>query len=139
MSLQDPTKKMSKTGDDGIALTDSADDIRIKIKKATTDSGKEIKFEPKEKPAISNLLTIFSEVSDKSIPELEKDYDGKSYVDFKNDLSEAIIGFLKPFQERRQKFADDMGSVEKILESGEQKARQLAGQTLSEVKQKMGL
>ena len=139
MSLQDPTKKMSKTGDDGIALTDSPDEIRSKIKKATTDSGKEVKFELKEKPAISNLLTIFSEVSDKSVANLEKEYEGKSYVDFKNDLTETVIEFLKPFQERRQKFANDMPSVEKILELGEQKARQLADMTLSEVKERMGL
>lgn len=139
MSLQDPTKKMSKTGDDGIALTDSSDEIRSKIKKATTDSGKEVKFDETKKPAISNLLTIFSEVTDKLIPDLEKEYIGKSYVDFKNDLAEAIIAFLKPFQERREKFASDMASVEKILESGEQKARTLADSTLSEVKQKMGL
>lgn len=139
MSLQDPTKKMSKTGDDGIALTDSPDEIRSKFKKATTDSGREVKFEPKEKPAISNLLTIFSEVSSKSIADLEKEYDGKSYVDFKTDLAEAVIEFLKPFQEQRQKFADDMPAVLEILEEGEQKARQLAEATLKEVKAKMGL
>lgn len=139
MSLQDPTKKMSKTGDDGIALTDSADEIRGKLKRAVTDSGKEVKFDPENKVAISNLLTIFSEVSENSISDLEKRYIGKSYVDFKNDLAEAIITFLTPFKEKRQRFANDIASVEKILEAGESKARQLAGTTLSEVKQKMGL
>lgn len=140
MSLQDPAKKMSKTGDDGIALTDSEDEIRNKIKRAVTDSGKEVKFDMQEKPAISNLLTIFSEVTDRSVADIEKEYATKEgYADFKSDLAEAIIAFLKPFQERRAKFADDMASVEKILESGEAKARELAGKTLEEVKQKMGL
>ncbi|OHA43991.1 MAG: tryptophan--tRNA ligase, partial [Candidatus Taylorbacteria bacterium RIFCSPLOWO2_12_FULL_44_15c] len=87
MSLQDPTKKMSKTGDEGIALSDDPDTIRAKIKKAVTDSGKEVKYDEKSKPAISNLLTIYHLLSGKEIKTLEKEYDGKSYVDFKNDLA----------------------------------------------------
>jgi len=139
MSLQDPTKKMSKTGDDGIALNDSPDEIREKIKRAVTDSGKEIKFDSKEKPAISNLLTIFSEISGKEINDLEKEYYGKSYVEFKNDLAEAIVAFLSPFQEKRKRLVNDMGEIYKILEKSEQKARELADKTLTEVKEKIGL
>lgn len=159
-SLQDPTKKMSKTphqanplstrnrgglgagqaGDDScIFLVDSPDIIRTKIKKATTDSDKEIKYDEKEKPGISNLLTIYSLLSKKEIKDLEKDYMGKSYVDFKSDLAEVVVNFLKPFQQRRKKLENNMDQVTKILTSSEEKAHQLASQTIKEVKEKMGL
>lgn len=139
MSLQDPTKKMSKTGDEGIALSDNPDIILAKIKKAVTDSEKEIKYDEESKPAISNLLTIYHLLSGKQVLDLEKEYDGKSYVDFKNDLAEVVVNFLKPFRERRKEFENDPKKVIKILESSEEKARQLAQHTLDEVKLKMGL
>ena len=139
LSLQDPTKKMSKTGDDGIALSDETDVIVAKIKKATTDSGKEIKFDEKEKPGISNLLTIYSLLTKKKIKDLEKDYAGKSYADFKNDLAEVVVDFLKPFQQKRKKFESNQDEVIKILTNSEEKAQELAFQTIKEVKEKMGL
>ena len=139
LSLQDPTKKMSKTGDEGIALSDTSDEIRAKIKKAVTDSGKEVKYDEKSKPAISNLLTIYHLLSGKEVAAIEKEYDGKSYVDFKNDLAEVIVNFLKPFQEKRKGFENDTDKVIEILTRSEGKARELADKTLKEVKQKMGL
>lgn len=139
LSLQNPTKKMSKTGDEGIALSDEPDTIVAKIKKATTDSGKEIVFDEKEKPGVSNLLTIYSLLSDKEIKTLEKEYAGKSYSDFKNGLAEVVVEFLKPFQQKRKGFEKDMKQVEKILENSEKKARELATKTIKEVKEKMGL
>lgn len=138
MSLKEPTKKMSKTGDDGIALSDSPDEIRRKIKGAATDSGKEIRFDEDKKSAISNLLTIFSEVSGKTVAQLEKDFIGSSYTNFKSELAEAIVRFLEPFQKRHREFASDPGLVEKILEESELKTRHLADETLKEVKMKMG-
>jgi tryptophanyl-tRNA synthetase len=139
MSLQDPLKKMSKTGDDGIALSDDPDTIRAKFKKATTDSGKEVKFDEKEKAGISNLLTIYSLLSGKEIKEIEKDYEGKGYVEFKNNLAEVAVEFLKPFQEKRKELEKDMKHVESILEKSEEKARSIAEKTIQEVKEKMGL
>ncbi len=139
MSLQDPAKKMSKTGDEGIALTDSPNEIREKIKKAVTDSGKEIKFDEKNKPAISNLLTIYSLLSGKEIKNIEKEFEGKTYVEFKNDLAEVIIEFLTPFQKKYNELKINIGGVEKILKESEEKARQEAQKTLNEVKQKIGL
>ncbi|MBI4117221.1 MAG: tryptophan--tRNA ligase [Parcubacteria group bacterium] len=138
-SLQDPAKKMSKTGDEGIALTDSPDQIREKIKKAVTDSGKEIKYDEKGKPAISNLITIYQLLSGKSREEVEKMYDGKTYVDFKNDLAEVIVSFLTPFQKKYNELKNNLGEVRKILETSEEKAREEAQKTLNEVKQKIGL
>lgn len=139
MSLQDASKKMSKTGDEGIALSDTPDEIRTKIKKAVTDSGKEIYYNEEEKPAISNLLTIYHMLSGKEIKNIEADYDGKSYVEFKNDLAEVVVEFLKPFQARRKEFEDNPKMVLGILEKSEEEARSLADKTLNEVKEKMGL
>ncbi len=139
MSLQDPTKKMSKTGDESIALSDSPDVVRAKVKKAVTDSGNEVRFDKEKKPAISNLLTIYHLLSDKAIEDIEKNYEGRSYVDFKNDLAEVVISFLEPFQEKRKQFEKDPGRVEEILAESEEKARVIANNTLKEVKEKMGL
>lgn len=139
MSLQDPTKKMSKTGDDGIALSDSADEIRNKIKIAVTDSDNEIIYDFEKKPAISNLLTIYSLLSNQSIQAIESRYSSKTYVELKNDLSEIIINFLKPFQTKYFELSKNPDQVEKILTESENKARVFAEQTLNEVKKKMGL
>ena len=138
-SLQNPKKKMSKTGDEGIALSDSSDEIRKKIKKAVTDSGKEIKYDETGKPAISNLLTIYHLVSGKTIKAIESEYAGKSYAEFKNDLAEALVAFLAPFQTRRKEFEDNPKMVLDILEKSEKKARELSSATMDEVKKKIGL
>lgn len=139
MSLADPAKKMSKTGDDGIALSDTPDEIRAKIKRAATDSGREIKFDEAEKPGISNLLTIASTLLGKGIGELEQEYDGKTYSEFKADVAEIVVGFLEPFQERRAALAADPAQVERILTESEEKARIIAADSLADIHRKMGL
>lgn len=147
MSLQHPDQKMSKTpstgsgqaDDEFIALSDTPDMVREKIKKSATDSGKEVKFDEKEKPGISNLLTIYSLLSGKKINDLESQYAGKTYVEFKNDLAEVIVNFLKPHQEKYNDLRANPDKVLKILESSEEKARTIAEQNLKEIKQKMGL
>jgi len=138
-SLTDPSKKMSKTGDESIALTDSPDVIRKKIKTAVTDSGKEIKYDEKNKPAISNLLTIYHLFSGKPMTDIEKKYQGKGYAEFKKDLAEIIIKGLKPFQERRKKLEKNPRLIEKILAEGQKKAQKITQETIKEIKQKMGL
>lgn len=144
MSLQNPKKKMSKTGDEPIFLTDSADQIREKIKKAVTDSGKEIEFKPDEKPAISNLITIYHLLAGvggqkSGIREIEEKYKGKSYVEFKNDLAEVIINFLKPFQEKYNELRKNNDYVVSVLTKSEEKARMIAINTLKEIKEKLNL
>lgn len=139
MSLTDPTKKMSKTGDAGIGLSDTPDVIREKIKRATTDSGSEIKFDETHKPGISNLLTIASVLGGESIGTLETAFEGKSYSEFKAAVAEIIVGFLEPFQERRAALAADPAGVLRILTESEEKARILASETLEDVRTKMGL
>ena len=138
MSLQDGTKKMSKTGNDGIALTDTPEEVRRKVKTAVTDSGREIKA-GEDKPALTNLLTIYSEVSGVPIAKLEKQYVGKGYGDFKKDLAEAIVKFLEPIQARRKALEKKRGYVDEVLAAGSASARPIAQRTLAEVKKKMGL
>jgi tryptophanyl-tRNA synthetase len=142
MSLTDPSKKMSKTGDESILLNDSANDIKRKIKKAVTDSGNKIKYDEKKKPAISNLLTIYHLFSGKSISEIEKKYEkvkGPKYGQFKNDLAEVIVKALKPIQERRKKYEKSPQLIKKIITEGQTKASKIAKETMREVKAKIGL
>lgn len=138
MSLRDPLKKMSKTGDEGVALSDPPEEVRRKIKTAVTDSGREI-VAREDKPALTNLLTIYSEVSGLPIKKLEAQYKGKGYADFKAELAEAVVKFLEPIQKRRKALEKKKGYVEEVLASGASRARPLAQTTLTEVKQKMGL
>jgi tryptophanyl-tRNA synthetase len=141
LSLTNPAEKMSKSDESDksrVNLLDSADAIREKIKSAVTDSDKEVRYDLEEKPAISNLLVIFSEFSGKSIKELEKIYDDKSYADFKSDLAEVVIDGLRPFQERFRELSADSKSVLEILRDGSEKAAVIANKTLADVKQKIG-
>ena len=142
MGLDDPTKKMSKSAENPynyLALTDEPSLIKEKIKRAVTDSGKEIVYDLKNKKGISNLLTIYSLLSEKSIKQLEKEYQGKGYVEFKKDLAEVIINFLSPFQKEFKKLQKDQAYVKKILKEGSQRARVIAQATMEEVRKKVGL
>lgn len=138
MGLDDPTKKMSKSATSEynyIALTDDAEMVRKKIKKAVTDSGSEIIYSD-SKPALKNLINIYSLLSDQKTEIIVADYKGKGYADFKNDLAEVIINFLSPFQARLQNISDD--EVLTILRDGANQARILAEQKMLEVKKRVG-
>lgn len=161
LSLNDPAKKMSKTpyqrlrhgtgpgtvrypagqaGDENcIFLSDSPETIKAKIKKAVTDSGKDIVYDPKKKPAISNLLTIYHLFSGQEIKGIEKMYQGKGYAEFKKDLAEAVIRGLANFREKRKGIEKDKEYVENVLRESRKKAREIASKTLEEVKTKIGL
>ena len=139
MGLNDPLKKMSKSAASAynyIGLLDDTDTIRKKIKKAVTDSGSEIKYS-EDKPALQNLINIYSSFSEKKPKEIEKIYEDKGYADFKNDLAEVIINFLIPFQERMAGLSDE--KVFKILWDGAEKVRPIAKKKLDEVKKKVGI
>lgn len=140
MSLDDPTKKMSKSRPAGcLFLDDSPKIIKEKIGKAVTDSGREIKYNPKNKPALSNLLTIYSSLVDKPIKILEKEYAGRGYADFKKDLAKVIISSLGPFQKRKSQLKAKKVQLETIIKNGTQKAQKKAQLKLQEVKKKIGL
>jgi tryptophanyl-tRNA synthetase len=141
-SLQNPEKKMSKSDADpngAIMLLDTPEEIRRKIKIAVTDSGKEIIYDPKKKPAISNLLVIAAGFSGKSIAELEKEFKGRGYAEFKTYLSDILISKLKPIQEKFSKLLKNPDELKRILDDGKKRSRVIAASTLLEVKQKMGL
>lgn len=142
MGLDDPGKKMSKSAASAlnyIALDDEPAVIRDKFKKAVTDSGREVKFNMETKPAISNLLTIYSLVSGESIKELEQRYAGRGYVEFKSDLAEVVVEFLAPIQKRLKELTIDRALVKSILEDGATAANEVANQTLKEAKQAIGI
>lgn len=138
MGLDNPEKKMSKSADtiyNYIALNDDVDSVRKKIRKAVTDSGSKIVYQD-DKPALKNLINIYSLLADKSISEIEEMYKGKGYGDFKNDLADVINNFLTPFQERFNAISDE--EVMKILEEGAEKVRKIAEEKIREVKEKVG-
>lgn len=138
-SLQDASKKMSKSDDNqngAVFLLDDADTIRKKFKKAVTDSGTEITFD-EARPAIKNLLTIYQLMTGKTAAECEANFAGKGYGHFKIETAEAVIEFLKPFQERVKNYTDE--DLKDILRSGAEKARTIARKTLTDVYAKMGI
>lgn len=138
-SLQDPTKKMSKSDENeagAIFLDDDTDTIAKKIKRAVTDSGTEITFD-ETRPAIYNLLTIYQLVMGRSEQECVENFAGKGYGQFKGELADAVIEYLRPFQERISAYDDD--ALNAILKSGAEKARAIAQQTLKEVYSRLGI
>ncbi len=139
LSLQEPTKKMSKSDENAngaIFLLDDADTILKKFKKAVTDSGTEIKFD-ESRPAINNLLTIYQLMTNKTPEQCEANFEGKGYGHFKTETAEAVIEFLKPFQEKIKEY-DDI-ELNKILKNGAEKAKEVASVTLKNVYEKMGI
>lgn len=138
-SLADPAKKMSKSDENAngaIFLMDDADTIVKKLKKAVTDSGTEIKFD-ETRPAINNLLTIYQLMTGKTAAECEANFVGKGYGHFKTETAEAVIEFLKPFQERVKNYTDE--DLKAILKAGAEKAKTIARETLTDVYEKMGI
>lgn len=138
MGLDDPTKKMSKSAASEynyIALSDDADTIRKKIKKAVTDSGSEIVYRD-DKPALKNLINIYTLLSGKKIDEVEAMYQGKGYGDFKANLAEVVVNFLVPFQARLAAISDEEVLV--ILRTGAEKARAIAEKKVAQVYEKVG-
>jgi len=139
MGLDDPTKKMSKSTPSAanyIALLDSSEIARKKIMRAVTDSGTEVKSGA-DKPALTNLLTIYSLLTGKTIKEIEKEYAGKGYADFKKGLADVVVEFLTDFQIKFNALNDS--DVRAILQTGAEKARTMAGKKMEKMRKKMGL
>jgi tryptophanyl-tRNA synthetase len=141
MSLQDPAKKMSKSDDDPknyIALLDRPEIIMNKIKRAVTDTGKEVAYN-ETRPGISNLITIYSSLTGKSFDEIKEEYEGKGYADFKSDLGEIVVEYLKPVQTRYTELMKNRDYINQSLKSGAERAGRIAYRTLSKVQKKIGL
>ena len=139
MSLSDPTVKMSKSDPKGdIFLKDDIKVISKKIMSAVTDLGSEVKYDPENKPGISNLLTIYAAMKDVSIEEAEKHFEGKRYGEFKGEVADAVIEVIEPLQQRYQQIIDSKSYLE-VLKEGAQRASQLANKTLKRIKKAVGL
>lgn len=141
MALNNPKKKMSKSlgPESYISLFEEPDEIKRKIMAATTDSGKNIKYNLAKKPGISNLLTIYSLLTDKSIKELEKKFKNRGYADFKKSLVKTVVDFLEPFRKKQKELMAREVYIKEILNRGKNRAQSIAQITMQEVKEKMGL
>ena len=140
MSLSDPTKKMSKSDPKGdIFLKDDINIVRKKIMSAVTDTGSDIIFDVKNKPGISNLLTIYAALKNISIKEAESDFkDCHRYGEFKKAVADVVVSVLEPFQNRYKEILSS-GIIDKVLDDGAKKATYVANKTLRKVKKTVGL
>jgi tryptophanyl-tRNA synthetase len=139
MALDDPSKKMSKSDENvngSITLMDDPDTIRRKLKRAVTDSGTDVRFD-ESRPAVTNLLSIYQLLTGQTPEEIEAHFAGKGYAQLKNDLAEAAVEFLRPFQERVRGISDE--ELSRLLRDGAEKARGIAAETMREVKERMGV
>jgi tryptophanyl-tRNA synthetase len=142
MDLQEPTAKMSKSAASMagvIELLDSPEANIKKFKSAVTDTGREVTFNEGEKPGISNLLSVYSAITGRSVQSIENDYVGKGYGDFKKDVAEVVTETLRPIRDTALAYLQDEGALLTILREGADRAESVAGQTLSAVYNSLGL
>ena len=139
MSLSDPSKKMSKSDPKGdIYLKDEPAVIRKKIMSAVTDMEAHVHYDPEKQPGISNLMTIMSSLTGKSFEEIEKEFEGKGYGDFKRAVADVVVGVLEPLQNRKKEIIES-GLVDKVLEKGAKRANEIASTVLARVQKAVGL
>lgn len=142
MGLQDPTAKMSKSAtnaNDVILLEDEPDVIIKKFKKAVTDSENKVRFDPENKPGVSNLMQIYSSITGLKMEEIEKEFENSGYGDFKTKVAETVVAKLEPIQKRYKELLENKEYLEKIYTEGANRARKLASKTLDEVKERIGI
>jgi tryptophanyl-tRNA synthetase len=140
--LQEPGAKMSKTSSAPGGIVDVMDDPKVtakKIRSAVTDTGREVRFDPAEKPGISNLLSIHSALSGRSVADLEQDFAGRGYGDLKKELAEVVTDALGPVRERTLALLGDPGTLDDILAEGARRANAIAEETLALVYERVGL
>ncbi|GAW52211.1 tryptophanyl-tRNA synthetase [Nocardioides sp. PD653] len=139
--LQEPTAKMSKSASSAAGIVEMLDDPKVsakKIRSAVTDSDSVIRFDVEEKPGVSNLLTIYSALSARSVADLEQEYAGRGYGDLKKDLADVVVDFVTPFRERTLELLDDQAYLTEVLREGAAQAGDVARATLRDVYQRVG-
>jgi tryptophanyl-tRNA synthetase len=141
MSLQEPTRKMSKSDpeDTYIAMLDEPSAIRKKLRRAVTDSENAIRFDPENKPGVSNLMSILSTLRGMTLDEVASLYDGKGYGVFKDAVADAVIETLAPIQERFRRFNSDKAYLEEVMTHSARRAEAIAAKTMAKVRRKVGL
>jgi tryptophanyl-tRNA synthetase len=140
--LQEPSAKMSKSSGSAAGVIELMDAPEVnvkKIKSAVTDTGREVKFDEKEKAGISNLLTIHSQLSGTSISDLEQRFEGKGYGDFKGEVAEVVVDYFAPIRKRALELLEDESALLKLLAEGAAKARAVASETISQTYKNLGL
>ena len=142
MSLQEPVKKMSKSDENEnatVRLLDDKDTILRKFKRAVTDSETEVRFDEQNKPGVSNLMSIYRCVTGKSYEEIEKEFSGRGYGDFKMAVGEAVVAELEPIQKRYDELMKEKTYLDKCIKENDEKAYYLSNKTLRKVHKKVGL
>ncbi len=142
MGLQDPESKMSKSStnpNDVIFVEDEPEVIIKKFKKAVTDSENKVRFDPENKPGVSNLMQIYSAITNRTMDEIEKEFDGKGYGDFKMAVANSVVERLKPVQEKYKELLENKDYLESIYTKGAENAKEIAARTLREVKDRIGI
>ncbi|MFC9965961.1 tryptophan--tRNA ligase [Nocardia ignorata] len=139
--LQDPTAKMSKSAASDAGLINLLDDPKVtakKVRSAVTDTGREIVYDPDTKPGVSNLLVILSSLTETPIVSLEQNFAGKGYGELKAEVADALVEFVTPVQKKVKDYLSDQAELDRILASGAERAREIAGNTLAQVYDRVG-
>jgi tryptophanyl-tRNA synthetase len=141
LDLQEPATKMSKSASSPSGIVELLDEPRRsakKIRSAVTDSGRDVVYDEAGKPGLSNLLTIYSTLTGRTVPDLEQDYAGRGYGDLKKDLGEVLVEFVTPFRDRTLELLDDRAELDRVLADGSARAREVASRTLADVYDRVG-
>ena len=141
MSLQEPTRKMSKSDpeDTYIAILDKPEIIRKKFRRAVTDSDNSVVFAPETKPGIANLMSIMSVLTGQTMDEISAEYDGKGYGKFKDAVADCVISTLEPIQAEYERISADKAYLQQVMDSGKDRAAALAHRTMLKVRKKLGI
>ena len=141
LDLQDPSAKMSKSSSSPAGLLELLEEpalVAKKIRSAVTDSGREVCFDPEAKPGVSNLLTIYSTLTGRTMDDIASEYDGRGYGDLKKDLGGIVADFVTPFRQRTIELLDDRVELESVLIEGAGRAGGVASKTLADVYDRVG-
>ena len=141
MSLQEPTRKMSKSDPEEtyIAILDAPDVIRRKIKRAVTDSENAVRYDPENHPGVANLMSIMAALDGKTMDEISAEYDGKGYGVFKNAVADCVIAALEPIQKEYARISADKAYLQQVMDSGRERADAIAHKTMLKVRKKLGI
>ena len=141
MSLQEPTRKMSKSDpeDTYIAILDAPDVIRKKVRRAKTDSENTVIFDPENKPGVANLMSIMSALTGKTMDEITADYSGLGYGKFKDAVADCVIETLEPIQKEYDRISADKAYLQQVMDSGRDRASAIAHRTMLKVRKKLGI
>ena len=141
MSLQEPTRKMSKSDPEEtyIAILDKPEIIRKKLRRAVTDSDNTVIFDPENKPGVANLMSIMSALTGRTMDDISAEYSGQGYGKFKDAVADAVIAVLEPIQNEYERISADKAYLQQVMESGSERASAIAHKTMLKVRKKLGI